>query len=140
MSMRAGGDVAVIGAGVIGLSVAFELASRGAQVRVYDTGEPAKAASWAAAGMLAPFSETIGDDALQQLCDESLRLYPSFADTIAKISRVDPYLKLDGILHAAFTEQSLERLRAYAERLDARGSHAELLNRERTLASEPALA
>ncbi|HZT11928.1 MAG TPA: glycine oxidase ThiO [Candidatus Baltobacteraceae bacterium] len=140
VNVRSGGDVAVIGAGVIGLSVAFELAARGAQVRVYDTGEPAKAASWAAAGMLAPYSETIADDELQKLCEESLAIYPSFVRTVANVSGIDPHLKLDGILHAAYSEQSWDRLRARAEQLHARGRGATLCDRAQTLAYEPALA
>ena len=140
VNVRSGGDVAVIGAGVIGLSVAFELAARGAQVRIYDTGEPAKAASWAAAGMLAPYSETIADDEMQQLCEESLALYPSFVRTVANVSGIDPHLKLDGILHTAYSEQSWDRLRVRADQLSARGRKATLLDRAQTLAHEPALA
>ncbi|HUN29720.1 MAG TPA: FAD-dependent oxidoreductase, partial [Alphaproteobacteria bacterium] len=54
MSTTIGGDVIVVGGGLIGLSIAFELAQRGATVRVYDRGEPGRGASWAGAGMLAP--------------------------------------------------------------------------------------
>ena len=56
------GDVAVVGGGLIGLAVAFELAGRGATVRVYDRSEPVHAASWAGAGMLAPHSEGVTDE------------------------------------------------------------------------------
>ena len=58
-NVSATADVAVVGAGLIGLGVAYELAKRGAAVTVYDRAEPARAASWAGAGMLAPFSEGI---------------------------------------------------------------------------------
>ena len=62
------GDVIVAGAGLIGLAIAFELAERGAAVRVYDRAEPARAASWAGAGMLAPYTERIADEAMLALC------------------------------------------------------------------------
>ena len=39
-----GGDVIVVGAGLIGLAIAFELADRGASVRVFDRGEPGRGA------------------------------------------------------------------------------------------------
>ena len=45
-------DVIVVGAGLIGLAIAYELAQRGGAVTVYDRDEPARAASWAGAGML----------------------------------------------------------------------------------------
>ncbi|MEM7073891.1 MAG: FAD-dependent oxidoreductase [Pseudomonadota bacterium] len=49
----------ILGAGVAGLSVASELAARGAQVQVFDpAGRPGRhACSWWAGGMLAPYCE-----------------------------------------------------------------------------------
>lgn len=137
---QASGDVAIVGAGIIGLSVAFELASRGAYVRVYDTGVPAGAASWAAAGMLAPRTEHIADDAMQRLCESSLDLYPAFADAVQNTSGIDPHLRLDGILHAAYDTRAMERLRTRAEELRAGGHDVSLYDREQTLIAEPALS
>ncbi len=45
-------DVIVAGAGIIGLSVALELARNGFRVRVMERGRAMSEASWAAAGML----------------------------------------------------------------------------------------
>ncbi|MGC1380759.1 MAG: FAD-dependent oxidoreductase, partial [Candidatus Baltobacteraceae bacterium] len=92
---RSEGDVIVVGAGLIGLAIAFELAQRGAAVRVYERGEPGGAASWAAAGMLAPYTESVGDDALRALCAASLRAYPAFVDAVRAAGGVDPKLRLD---------------------------------------------
>lgn len=138
-SFEKSGDVAIIGAGIIGLAVAFELAGRGATVRVYDTHEPAKAASWAAAGMLAPRTEELADDALRELCEYSLSLYPEFAQNVHEAGGVDPHLRLDGILHAAYSQESFSRLREWHERLQAQGHRAELYLREDTLRAQPAL-
>ena len=46
-------DVAIAGGGLVGLSVAYELATRGAQVTVIDAGHPGRATD-AGAGILAP--------------------------------------------------------------------------------------
>jgi glycine oxidase len=132
-------QIAVVGAGVIGLSIAFELRRRGADVRVYDTREPAKGASWAAAGMLAPLTERLADASTQALCEQSLAMYPAFAGDVRAAGGVDPYLSLNGILHAAFDEPELERLRVRASELNAGGHSAKMLTRPETLLAEPAL-
>ncbi len=134
------GDVIVAGAGLIGLAIAFELAERGAAVRVYDREEPARAASWAGAGMLAPYTERIANEAMLALCLASLDEYPRFVDLIAGRSGIDPHLKLDGVFYAAFGERELAELGEHAVALRARGVPADLLDREQALSSEPWLA
>jgi glycine oxidase len=68
------GTLAVIGGGVIGLSIARRAAQAGWSVRVHRSGQ--RGASWVAAGMLAPHSEGWpGEDRLLQLGLESLRLW-----------------------------------------------------------------
>src|SRR4051812_545555 len=68
------GSLAVIGGGVIGLSVARRAAQAGWSVRVHRTGE--RGASWVAGGMLAPHSEGWpGEERLLRLGLESLRLW-----------------------------------------------------------------
>jgi len=68
------GSLAVIGGGVIGLSVARRAAQDGWSVRVHRT--EARGASWVAGGMLAPHSEGWpGEDALLAIGLESLKLW-----------------------------------------------------------------
>ena len=68
------GLVAVIGGGVIGLSVARRAARAGWSVRLHRTGD--RGASWVAGGMLAPHSEGWpGEERLLRLGLESLRLW-----------------------------------------------------------------
>lgn len=68
------GSLAVIGGGVIGLSVARRAAQAGWSVRVHRTGD--YGASWVAGGMLAPHSEGWpGEDRLLAIGLESLRLW-----------------------------------------------------------------
>jgi len=70
-------DVAVVGAGVIGLAVALELRSRGLSVAVADKSDPVKEASWAAGGMLA-VDDPENPAALWPLSAWSRQLYPGF--------------------------------------------------------------
>src|SRR5258705_13657545 len=68
------GTLAVVGGGVIGLSVARRAALDGWAVRVHRTGE--SGASWVAGGMLAPHSEGWpGEERLLRLGVESLRMW-----------------------------------------------------------------
>jgi len=71
------GSLAVIGGGVIGLSVAMRAARAGWTVRVHRTGD--HGASWVAGGMLAPHSEGWpGEDRQLRLGLRSLELWHEF--------------------------------------------------------------
>lgn len=61
-----GTPIAVIGAGVAGLTAATALSERGAQVTVYERSHALgqDACSWLAGGMLAPYCERDGADEL----------------------------------------------------------------------------
>jgi glycine oxidase len=79
-------DVAIIGGGIIGSSVAFELSACGSRVVVLDRRQPGRESSWAAAGMLAPGPDSPGSTKLVDLAKESLRLYPQFVAAIEEAS------------------------------------------------------
>jgi glycine oxidase len=70
-------DAIVIGAGIIGLSLAIELRKAGMSVLVVERGEPGREASWAAGGMLADCGLEI-PAALQPLATCSAGMYPEF--------------------------------------------------------------
>ncbi|MGH9477082.1 MAG: glycine oxidase ThiO [Terriglobales bacterium] len=70
-------EIAIIGAGLIGLSLARELRRRGFEVVVFDAGDAARQASWAGAGMLA--ARQTSDRQLRPLAMASARLYPTWA-------------------------------------------------------------
>jgi glycine oxidase len=79
-------DVAIVGGGLIGASVAFELATENLRVVVIDRQKPGQEASWAAAGMLSPGPHSPEDESLTPLAKESLRLYPEFIAEVEKAS------------------------------------------------------
>ena len=75
----------IAGAGIIGLSIAIELASTGVRVTVLDRGRAMSEASWAAAGMLAGHDpENPGE--MANLAGLSLSLYPDYLARIESLS------------------------------------------------------
>src|SRR3978361_345512 len=78
-------DVLIAGAGIIGLSLALELHSRGLQVTVVERDTALSHASTAAAGMLA-VHDSHNPCALYPLSHLSAELYPAFLNRIAEMS------------------------------------------------------
>ncbi|HYX48427.1 MAG TPA: FAD-dependent oxidoreductase, partial [Ktedonobacteraceae bacterium] len=67
MSMNQTTDVVIIGAGVIGSSIAYQLSKQGVQVSVLEREEIAAEASRAAAGLLSPAEVLTGPKAIADL-------------------------------------------------------------------------
>jgi glycine oxidase len=104
-------SVAIIGAGVIGLGIAWRLAVRGLSVAVFDKGVSGAGASHAAAGMLAACAEAEpGEEALVTLGRVSQARWPAFAAELKQASGVDVGLRLEGTLVVALTSDDQARL------------------------------
>ncbi len=69
-------DVAVVGAGLVGLSLAYELACLGATVTVVDAGHPGRATD-AGAGILSPVTSAEADESLWPFLLQAGRHYPA---------------------------------------------------------------
>lgn len=93
-------DAIVIGAGIIGLSLARELHKGGFQVLLVERGEPGREASHAAAGMLADAEAAA---ALRQLAVSSASMYPEFVHELQDESGENADLRDNGtiVLHDA---------------------------------------
>src|SRR2546429_3750727 len=134
-------DLAVVGGGVIGLSVAWRASERGLRPFVLDRGGMGWGASGVAAGMLAPSSEAaFGEQPLLALNLESARGWPAFAAELAERGGVDPGYRRCGTLLAARDADAaaaLERELAFRESL---GLAVERLLPSRARDPEPALA
>jgi glycine oxidase len=79
-------DVAIVGGGIIGGSIAFDLAQRGLRVVVLDRQEPMREASWAAAGMLTSAPDCPAAIPLVPLARASLAQYPKFVEAVEDAS------------------------------------------------------
>ena len=104
-------SVAIIGAGVIGLGIAWRLAARGVSVEVFDKGVSGAGASHAAAGMLAACAEAEpGEEALVTLGRDSQARWPAFAAELKQASGIDVELRPEGTLVVALTADDQARL------------------------------
>jgi glycine oxidase len=104
-------DVVIAGAGIIGLSLALDLASHGLRVTVLERGRAMSEASWAAAGMLAANDPDILPQ-LRELAQFSLSLYPEYLQTIESLSGKRIPIRTQAAIHAVhrgefFTEPTL---------------------------------
>lgn len=131
--------IVVIGAGLVGLSVAYELAKRGAEVRVVEAYDSAASPSWAGAGRLAPFTDSEGGEQEENFLATALGLYQVFVKELHKRTGVDPCLRIDGIIEVAYDEAASVRLHDRAESLVARGIHAHWFEPDEVRRLEPSL-
>ncbi len=109
---RAKPKTAIIGGGVIGLSIGWRLAQAGCAVDIFERGEAGKGASWAAAGMLAAGLETEpGELALHGLCRASQEAWPGFAAELEAASGQRVELRQEGTLMVALNRDDTAQLR-----------------------------
>lgn len=113
-------DVVIVGGGLIGASIAFELAAENRRVVVLDRQRPGQEASWAAAGMLSPGPSSAEDEALTPLAKESLQHYPQFIAEVEQASGRSAFFMREGALEVFFgplAETERDKLVASHQRL-----------------------
>ena len=130
----------MVGAGVVGSAIAYELARRGASVQLVDDRQPGMGATQASAGMLAPFTEAKDRDAtFLALASRSLDLYDAFVARVADTSKMPVAYRRTGTIDVASTPERLASLQDIAKRLSARGVPLSLLDAAATRREEPLL-
>ena len=133
--------VVVIGAGVIGLAVAWRLAQRGAAVTVFDKGAAGAGASHAAAGMLAICAEAEpGEENLVALGRISQGLWPDFAAELEAAAGMAVDLRRDGTLVVALNADDQARLRHQLDFQQRLGLPVEWISGAEARRREPHLA
>lgn len=130
----------VVGGGVIGCGVAWELARRGRDVTVVERDRPGRGASWAAAGMLSPLAEAERPGPFLELGLASLDLFPEFAARLRDATGIDVEYRRTGKLRLAFTEAEEQRLAETHQWYSAQGFEAEWLDGDAVRRLEPELA
>ena len=89
-------SIVIVGAGAIGLSLAWELAGRGCKVTIIDQGEIGRGTSWTAAGILPPANLEKSTDPIDRLRGFSHELYPQWSERLLAETSIDIGLKRCG--------------------------------------------
>ena len=125
--------VLVIGAGIVGASIAWRVASRGARVTIIDRAEPGSGASshsfaWINAGA----KEPVGYHNLNR---RSLEMWSRFADALGE----DVGLRWGGKVSWEANAEAAQLLRARVQQLQSWGYPSRLISREELQELEPSL-
>jgi glycine oxidase len=132
-------DVAIVGAGAIGLSLAWELAQRGKRVTLLDAGEPGKETSWAGAGILPPCLAPESRDPLTALHRLSMELHPVWAERLHAETGIDVGFRKCGGVYLAFDRGEAAALAGMAFEAEAGGVPVETWSSAEIVRHEPAL-
>jgi glycine oxidase len=133
--------VLIIGAGVVGLGIAWRLAQRGAAVTLYDRAAAGSGASHAAAGMLAVCAEAEpGEENLIALGRRSQVLWPNFAAELERLTAQSVGLRREGTLVVALTADDQARLQHHLEFQQSLALPVEWISAREARRREPHLA
>jgi len=113
--VRESADAIVIGAGIVGASIAWRLAQKGLQVVLVDAGRAGGEASWAGAGMLAPGGEITQWTQWSDFALHSHSLYPGFIDELTQETGCPIDFQRKGAIEVASTEADWLALQRRAE-------------------------
>ncbi len=139
MSEKRATDVLIIGGGVIGCAIAYQLSKAGVEVSVVERAEIASEASSAAAGLLAPGGVLNGP---RTVADLFLASWSITADVLAEVealSGVSIEYQRTGALHVSTDAEGLRQLHAYAHVWQEHGFEATWLDAHEVWQYEPTL-
>ncbi|RKU25665.1 glycine oxidase ThiO [Candidatus Poribacteria bacterium] len=132
-------DVIIIGAGIIGCCIAYELAKKKVNVTVIDmAADVGTESSWAGAGILTSHATT--NEPYPELCRASLNLYPNLAEELRVETNIDIEFIHSGTLSVFFDEREASGLIGLAERRVNRGLTAEILTENNVWELEPSVS
>lgn len=103
-------DVIVVGGGIVGGTIALQLAQSKLGVALLDRQNPGREASWAAAGMLSPAPDSPSAIPLVPFGRASLGLYPQFVSEIEQLSGQRVGLRRDGAIEVLFSADAERQL------------------------------
>ncbi|TDL30880.1 glycine oxidase ThiO [Jeotgalibacillus sp. S-D1] len=132
-------DVLIVGAGVIGSSIAYELTKRGARVVLADQGQAGKKASSAAAGMLGAQAEIDPASSLYSFAQSSKNQFPLLHKELKEQTGIDIELVQKGMIKLSRSEEEAKQLKKHLSLLPEQ-EQVSWVEAEEIASYEPALS
>jgi glycine oxidase len=132
-------DCLILGAGVIGLSIAYELSSHGLRVRVVDRGRAGQESSWAGAGILPPANIETAEHPLEQLRGLSHNLHSEWAQRLREETGIDTGYRRCGGIYLARSPGEAASLAGLADLLGSLRVEMHRLSWQELIELEPGL-
>lgn len=133
-------DVAVIGGGIVGLSIAAEAAARGLRPIVMDKTAPGAGATRVAAGMLDLVAERDAHPELLVLGRKGCELYPAFLEQLQRVSGIDCDYETKDTYLVATHRDDLAHFESLLDLQGRRGISAQWVAADELRALEPRLS
>ena len=132
-------DVVIVGGGIIGCSIAYELGRHGHSVVVVERGSVGREASGAAAGIISPPSSLDTPSAKAELTADSILAYPAFIEQIEDATGSRTGFLIRGELTVALDEDEAAELKLLADWQSGLGFHVDWLDGPTARDLEPVL-
>lgn len=133
-------DAIIVGGGVVGQSLAWELSRRGCSVEVFDQGPIGRSASWAGAGLVPPPHRAVNlNDPTCMLRARSAELYPVWSAQLLEITGIDNGFRVSGGLDIALNPKEEPALQSMTGRWKKQGIRYEIVDEIRAQELEPSL-
>ena len=134
-------DVAVVGGGVIGLSIAWEMAQdAGCNVALIDIERVGRRASWAGAGILPPSTLDKARHAIEQLAAISFQQHPIWARELLEETGIDTGFRQCGAVFIGRTAGEMAALHGQCEEWRETDVRADELSTQQLIELVPALS
>lgn len=130
-------DAVIVGGGIIGSSIAFQLAKRGMRVLILEKKQIASQASSAAAGMLGARSEFSNDSPVIPLALKSRAMFPKLAEELKELTGIDIDLVQKGLIKIALTNDEVKALEEQYQFWKEKDSSIRWLNKMELRELEP---
>ncbi|HEU5422607.1 MAG TPA: FAD-dependent oxidoreductase, partial [Nitrolancea sp.] len=132
-------EVAIVGGGIIGCAIAYELARRGVSVALVERGQVGGEASGTSAGIISPPSSLATPAEKARLTAQSVLAYPAFIEQLGEETGLDTGWRMRGELMVAFGEADRAGLLRVADMQEGLGFQVEWLDGQAARELEPVL-